>query len=88
MKREDVPKPGTPIWVYWEDITEDPIGDPTKAKADKRRTLGVVVKTFKRRGREYLVTTTTEEGKNNVISEYSGWSVYPLCVVTKIRVLP
>lgn len=73
---------GDLIDVQWVDINEDPVGDPVDAAVLPRLSVGYFWGLAESHGVKCLVTTTTMDKDG---SEQSGYCIYPLSVVLRIR---
>lgn len=76
--------PGDRIEVEWADISEDPVGDVSKATLAKRLSIGIFQAVKESLGIPCLVTTTTEDEKDQ---SQSGYCIYPLAVVLRLKVV-
>jgi hypothetical protein len=81
------PKPptrGDVIKVSWQDILEDPIGNPDAAKPCERISYGLFWARETRGAGECLITTTTLDMDN---PSQQGYCVYPMGCILKIEVV-
>jgi len=73
---------GDLVEVHWVDITEDPVGDPSKAELPLQINIGYFYEKKMSRDMPIIVTTTS------VISDdQSGYAVYPECIVVRIKMI-
>lgn len=76
---------GDLLKLRWADITEDSVGDPSKAACDIRTTYALWWREFKdAEGREYVVTTNTLDGDS---THQQGWTCYPKQTILSIEVI-
>lgn len=74
---------GDHIEVDWLDIYADPTGDPRLAKLARQNEAGRFWELREDSGVRVLVTSTSkDEG-----SLQEGYTIYPICVVTKITLV-
>lgn len=80
------PKRGDLVRVDWLDICEDGTGDPAMARLARRITFGIFIEIRDDDGVRVLVTTTTAASENGDTYD-SGWCIYPMSCVTRLRVM-
>jgi hypothetical protein len=75
---------GTLIQLTWHDITEDSVGDPTKASMMTRHTYTLFWEQKVDKGLDCIVTTYTLDKESPA---QQGWCITPLAVVDSIKVI-
>jgi hypothetical protein len=75
---------GTLIKLAWLDITEDSVGDPTKATMMLRHTYTLFWELKVDHGRDCIVTTYTVDKESPA---QQGWCITPLEAVEEIEVI-
>jgi hypothetical protein len=78
------PARGDVIKVHWQDIFEDPTGNPDAAKPSERISYGLFWAKEIRGAGECLVTTTTLDKDG---ASQQGYCIYPMGCVLKIEVV-
>lgn len=75
---------GTLLKLTWCDITEDSVGDPSKAAMMTRHTYSLFWELKSDKGLDCIVTTYTLDKDS---STQQGWCITPIAVVEGIEVI-
>lgn len=78
------PLKGDLVRIEWIDIFEDSIGNPEKAELARRTSFGLFWGNKNDAGVECVVTTTTIDKDDHIVS---GYCIYPLSCVTKLTII-